>query len=406
MTVRLRKPHPEQRRFLDSPAKRKILRAGRRGGKTTVACLYAVKRFLDGARVLYAAPTADQLQAFWFEVQRALREPIDAGLYVCNQTEHSITMPQTKQRIRGKTAWNADTLRGDYADELILDELQMMEPSAWNEVGAPMLLDNDGTAVFIYTPPRPYQNAHGYKFAAALFARGAADETGEWEAFHFTSHDNPHLSRTALKRMASDMTADAYQREIMAEDSTEDPSALWTRAMIDASRVDVLPPSPTRIVVGVDPPGGETECGIVAAAVVGAHVYIFADRSVKASPQTWGRTVISLAQDVKADIIVGEKNYGGDMVEHVIAPLLAEAKLNVRFKMVTATRGKAVRAEPVVAGFERGSVHIVGSLSALEDEMCVWVPGSTKDSPNRVDAAVWAVSELTQVGGSVRFGGL
>ncbi len=144
---------------MDSTAKRKVIRAGRRGGKTVGMSIFAVEQFLAGHRVLYAAPTAEQLDTFWRHVKAALREPIDAGLFRKNETEHFIDLERTEQRIRAKTAWNADTLRGDYCDVLILDEWQLMNEEAWDRVGAPMLLDNNGDAVFIYTPPS-YSSGH------------------------------------------------------------------------------------------------------------------------------------------------------------------------------------------------------------------------------------------------------
>src|SRR5687768_11919722 len=117
----LKKPHLQQLAFMHSTAKRKIIRAGRRSGKTTGVALYAIQVFLQGRRVLYAAPTSDQLDQFWREVKTAPASLIDAGLFVKNESERSIECPGTSQRLRAKTAWNADTLRGDYADLLILD---------------------------------------------------------------------------------------------------------------------------------------------------------------------------------------------------------------------------------------------------------------------------------------------
>ncbi len=159
--VLLKRPHPQQRAILLSRAKRKMIRAGRRWGKTTVAAILAVEQFLAGRRVLYAAPTDEQLGKFWREVKWALAEAIEAGAFHKNETEHTIERPGTNQRIKAKTAWNADTLRGDYADLLILDEWQLMDETAWDDVGAPMLLDINGDAIFVYTPPslarKPYR---------------------------------------------------------------------------------------------------------------------------------------------------------------------------------------------------------------------------------------------------------
>ena len=140
ITIRLPEPHSEQERVIDSPAKRKVVRAGRRGGKTVGVGILAVEKFLEGRRVLYGAPTTEQVGRFWTTVVRALEPAIDAGFVRKNETEHLLEFPGTEQRIRAKTCWNADTLRGDYADLLMLDEYQMMNEDTWEVVGAPMLL--------------------------------------------------------------------------------------------------------------------------------------------------------------------------------------------------------------------------------------------------------------------------
>jgi hypothetical protein len=99
-----------------------------------------------------------------------------------------------------------------------------------------MLLDNNGDAVFIYTPPslhsRGTSKARDPRHAAKLFQRAQADTTGRWEVFHFTSHDNPHISDISLAEVAADMTHLAYRQEILAEDVEEAPGALWTRATL------------------------------------------------------------------------------------------------------------------------------------------------------------------------------
>src|SRR5258706_9528423 len=125
--VLLKKPHRFQEAFLQSKAKRKVVRAGRRSGKTTGVAILAVQAFLKCRRVLYAAPTAEQIGRFWKEVKTALAPPIEAGVFSKNESDHTIERAGTDQAIKAKTAWNADTLRGDYADLLILDEWQLMD---------------------------------------------------------------------------------------------------------------------------------------------------------------------------------------------------------------------------------------------------------------------------------------
>ncbi len=381
------KHHPKQRAFVKSEAKRKVVRAGRRGGKTTGAATLAVRAFLGGRRVLYAVPTQEQVDRFWFECKRALAEPLDIGLFYKNETRHIIERPSTEQRIRGKTAWNADTLRGDFADLLILDEYQLMGEGAWDRVGAPMLLDNNGDAVFIYTTTR------GLHHSKKLYKQAKADETGRWASFEFSSFDNPYISREALDEITGDMTALAYRMEILALEIDDDPRALWNREDIEGSRVTQHPPL-ARIVVGIDPPGKATgaECGIVVAGIDAAgHGYVIEDRSLQASPATWGSAVVTAYNHNKADRVVAEVNFGGEMVENTLRTVQGGARLS--YKPVHASRGKMIRAEPIAALYEQGKVHHVGQFSELEDQQCTWVQGEGP-SPDRVDALVWVLTEL------------
>jgi hypothetical protein len=396
MTVRLPKPHCKQIEFLRSTAKRKVIRAGRRGGKTYGVSIYAVEKFLEGKRVLYATPTQEQVDRFWYLVCDSLREPIEQGIFYKNETKHLIELAGTEQRIRAKTAWNADTLRGDFADELILDEFQLMNEDTWGVVGAPMLMDNNGNAIFIYTPPslqsRSVTKANDPQHAAKLFKKAAADTTGRWQAFHFSTYDNPYIDKTVIDDLANDMSSIAYRMEIMAEDIDEAPGALWKRNNIEKYRVDKSPQL-KRIVVAIDPSGSDKttsdEAGIIVAGIDGAgDGYILEDLSGIYSPNAWAHRAISAYYEWDADRIVAEKNYGGDMVATVIRNMSPE----VSYKDVTASRGKYLRAEPIAAFYERGKVHHVGRYNKLEDEMCLWLPGDK--SPNRMDALVWALTDL------------
>jgi len=363
-TVKLRNPHPKQGLIRQSLAKRKVVRAGRRGGKTVIAAEICIDKFLEGLRPLYATPTSDQLETWWFEIKRALAEPIEAGVYKKNETEHTIEREGTKNRLKGKTAWNADMLRGDYSDFLVLDEYQLMNEDTWEVVGTPMLLDNDGDAMFIYTPPslhsRSVSKARDPRHASKMFAKALLDTTERWEAFHFSSHENPHISEVALRDITQDMTKLAYRQEIEAEDIDEAPGALWTRELIDSTRV-VRYPDLVRIVVGVDPTGSRgNETGILVAGVgANGHGYILDDKSLLGSPGEWANAVLTAFNRNQADMIVGESNYGGDMVESTIMQAAKNQGQIIRYKNVHASRGKAIRAEPVVANYEHGKIHHV-----------------------------------------------
>lgn len=399
LTVTLPKPHPMQQAIIDSVAKRKIVRAGRRSGKTIVASIIAVKAFLAGERVLYAAPTEDQVATFWYAIKDALRDPIDADVFRKNEVYHTVELDGTKQRIRAKTAFNPDTLRGDFASVLILDEYQLMSEDTWGLVGAPMLLDRDGGALFIYTPPsltsRSMSKARDPMHAAKTFKKAQQDKSGRWQAFHFTSFDNPYINAQALDEITKDMTQLAYRQEIRAEDVEESPGALWTRKLINANRVTEHPDL-VRIIVGVDPTGSlGNETGIVIAGVgTDGHGYIIDDKSLLGTPGEWADAVLTAYNHNKADMIVGETNYGGDMVEATITQAASISNTTCRYKNVHASRGKAVRAEPVVAQYEHSRIHHVGEFPFLEEEMVTWVPGVSRNSPNRIDALVWAITEL------------
>lgn len=396
----LKVPHERQLDFLESPAKRKVIRAGRRGGKTTGVAILAVQAFVAGRRVLYGVPTQDQADKFWYEIKTALEPSITSGQLVKNETRRLIERPGTEQRLRCKTAFNADSLRGDYADLLILDEYQLMHEGAWQDVGAPMLLDNDGDAVFIYTPPsrrtRHLSRADDPRHAAKLYAKAEADGTGRWAAFHFTSHDNPHISAAALGELAGDMTAHSIRQEIDAEDLDDVPGALWTRSNLDATRVASIPEL-SHIFVGVDPSATASgdAWGIVVAGkgLDDGHGYVLADVTMHGSPRACAIEAVAAYHKFEADLIVAESNQGGEMIQTVFQTI--EDAPPVR--LVHASRGKLTRAEPIAALFEDRRFHLVGSYAALEDELVSY--DGSPPSPNRLDALVWAATELHIGGG-------
>lgn len=349
-------------------------------------------------------------------INQALAEPIYGGVFYKNETEHIIELKGTEQRLRGKTAWNANTLRGDYADKLTLDEFQLMDEDTWELVGAPMLLDNNGSVTFIYTPPSLHSRAgskakdpqHAAKMYKKFKARMDAGNP-RYYAASFTSHDNPYISAEALEEITDDMSALAYRMEILAEDIDEAPGALWHRRRTTIGAQEVMGleenrvyafPDLVRVVVGVDPSGSSTgnACGIVCCGLDrDKHHYTLADDSLQGTPDMWAREACKCYHVHKADLMVAEKNFGGEMVEKVIRD--TDPTVNVR--LVNATRGKAIRAEPISALTEKGRDHMVGSFPALEDELCLWTPGDEK-SPNRLDAKVWADTALTIPLGEVK----
>jgi phage terminase large subunit-like protein len=188
------------------------------------------------------------------------------------------------------------------------------------------------------------------------------------------------------------------RQEILGEFIEERPDALWSRDLIERSRVDAAP-ALSRIVVAVDPPAtshaGSSACGLVAAGVgEDGVIYVLADATVAGlSPAGWAGRAVALWRSLAADALVVEVNHGGDMVRAV----LAQADPDVPVTSVTATRGKFLRAEPVAALYEQGRVKHTGMFAKLEDEMCDFGPTglSSGRSPDRLDALVWAVASLS-----------
>jgi phage terminase large subunit-like protein len=232
-------------------------------------------------------------------------------------------------------------------------------------------------------------------FIAAQAAEKRMVEEGKeprWRTFHFSSMQNPYISKSALEEITQDMTSLAYRMEILAEDVTEVPGALWKRDTIEQTRIltAMRDSEWDMIVVGVDPSATSTgdEAGIITAAKKGSHGYTLADNSVQGSPAMWAGMAVKAYRDRKANKIVAESNNGGEMVAQVIH----QVDPNVPVELVHASRGKATRAEPVSALFEKGGGHHCGYFPYLEDEMCLWQPGGP--SPNRLDAMVWAMTGL------------
>ena len=260
-------PHSKaQEDFVRCMAKRQIIRAGRRFGKTVGTAIKDVEAFLgvcsacrgqgcelckntgrvSWQRVLYAAPTAEQVGKYWYEVCAMLAPAIDARRFYKNETEKYIEIPGTERRLKAKTAWNADSLRGDFGSKVTLEEFQLMNEDVL-EVVVPMLADTDGTLVVIYTPPslksEGINRARDPRHASKLYKKWEADTTGRCKVFHFTSFDNPTLSQEALNEMSSEMSIEAYRREILAEDDEIESSWLvynkFKEAMNKVRRFDI-----------------------------------------------------------------------------------------------------------------------------------------------------------------------
>jgi phage terminase large subunit-like protein len=215
-----------------------------------------------------------------------------------------------------------------------------------------------------------------------------------------TMRNAKNLAPTFLREIVSRYEGTRlYRQEVLGEYLEEAEGALWARDQIDRTRV-VAAPELVRIVVAIDPAvtsdAESDETGIVAAGLGrDGHGYVLEDISGHFTPDAWAQRAVAALDRLQADRIIGEANNGGDLIEHTLRTVRA----NVPYRKVIASRGKAARAEPVAALYEQGRVHHVGGFAALEDQLCGWEPLSGDRSPDRLDALVWALSELMLEGG-------
>ena len=289
------------------------------------------------------------------------------------------------------TLYNAtepDQLRGPQHDLAWADELAKWAYAreSWDQLQFGLRL-GDHPRVCITTTPRPIPLLKEIlSDPRTVTTKGATMDNSANLAASFMEQITAKYAGTRLGR-----------QELEAEILDDVPGALWTRKMLDDQRVKDAPEM-SRVVVAIDPSGTDgndegDEIGIVAAGRgVDGRGYVLGDYTCKLSPDGWARRAITAYYQHEADRVVAERNFGGAMVRAVIR----SADGGVPFKEVTASRGKAARAEPVSALYEQGRVSHIGSLPLLEDEMCLMTASGYmgERSPNRVDALVWALTEV------------
>jgi phage terminase large subunit-like protein len=286
-----------------------------------------------------------------------------------------------------------DQLRGFSGDTAWLDEFaKFSNPrDCWDNLEFGMReASTDQPRRLITTTPRPLQILTEIeKLKSTIVVVGSSYEN--------RSNLDPKWFSDTLARYEGTRLG---RQEIRAEILDDMPGALWTRDMLEKATIKDKPPEFRRVVVGVDPSGtaggdedGGNSIGIVAVGLgMDGLAYVLADNTCSLSPAGWGRRTIETATAYKADRIVAERNFGGAMVEHVIRTCDKNASL----KLVTASRGKVARAEPIAALYEQGKVKHVGSFPEMEDQMCAFTAEgyAGEGSPDRADALVWALTEL------------
>lgn len=358
-----------------------LILAGRGWGKTRTGAEWVRQTVKHYQYVNLIAPTADDARDIMVEGESGI-------LNICNDRERPRYVP-SKRRLEWQngatslifTADEPERLRGKQHMALWADEIAAWRyPEAWDQAMFGLRLGDNPRAVAT-TTPRPVRIVRELLGArTTVTTRGTTYENQANLAPAFFEQIISKYENTRLGR-----------QELNAEVLDDVEGALWTRERIKIAR---YVPDLVRVVVAVDPAGTHRkesdETGIVVAGVgVDGFGYVLADRSCCLSPDGWARRAVAAYHEFRADRIVAEVNYGGDMVEQTIRTV--EPK--VPYKKVHASRNKYPRAEPVAALYEQGRVFHAAAFNELEDQLVSWTPESGT-SPDRLDALVWSLTEL------------
>ena len=311
----------------------------------------------------------------WSPTNRCLTWPNGAKAWVYNATE-----PDQLRGPQHHAAWSDELAKYRYMQE------------TWDQLQFGLRLGEHPRAL-VTTTPRPLP-----------LIKKLIDDPDTVVTRGATLDNQANLASNTVKQLYERYGGTRLGRqELEGEILTDIPGALWNRDTIDEARVFKVPEDLERVLVAVDPAvsnnEGSDEHGIV---VVGlardrdgyARGYVLEDGSLRGNPEDWARKAVSLYRTWQADKIIAEKNQGGQMVESTIKAV----DRSVPVKLVHASRGKVVRAEPISALYEQKRVHHVGRFDSLEDQMCMFsidnIRSISNGSPDRVDALVWGLTEL------------
>lgn len=363
--------------------------AGRGWGKTRTGAEWVREQVKSGARRI----------ALIAETQKDLEEVMINGesgiLAVFPEHERPkvrykpvrLTFPNGATAL-GYNATEPKQLRGPQFDAAWCDELAKWRYAreTWDMLQFGLRL-GEHPRVMVTTTPLPIELIKSMiagKEGKIVVTRGKTSDNASNLAAPFLQKIREKYEGTRLGR-----------QELNGEILGDMPGALWTLASIDAYRISELPQC-GRIVVSVDPAVTNSEAsdehGIIVAGEHQQRGIVLEDASIKGTPADWARRAVSLYRTWQADGIVVEVNQGGDMVAHT----LRTVDPNVRIIEVRATRGKHVRAEPIAALYEQGKVAHLGAFPELENQMTQMTSAGYQGdgSPDRVDALVWALTEL------------
>ena len=367
-----------------------MMRFGRGGGKTRAANEYALDhlRHNPKARIGMGAATISDARTVVAEGE--------SGLITIAPTEFNYNRSLLEARhinggyVKFLGAEEPNRWRGPQWTLLCLDELASWPRESYDQAMLGLRLGEHPRCI-IATTPRPL------KWLKAI------EEDSTTVVTRATSRDNPHVSEVFRTRILSRYAGTRLGRQEIEAEYVEDfEGALWQRNWIDGHRVLRCPVPLRRVVVAIDPAvtaNQDSDQTGIAGAGLGedGEYYVLHLMGYRLSPDGWARRAVALYDQFEANRIVGEVNNGGDMV----ASTIRSVRQGLPFKTIHASRGKAVRAEPVAALYEQGKVHHVGVFAEAEDQMAAFPVATEHD--DLVDALVYAITELMGGMGNVRF---
>jgi phage terminase large subunit-like protein len=366
-----------------------LLRSGRGAGKTRTGAEWVISRARQKAHppIALVGQTKADVRDTMIELGESSILKVSPPWFtpIYEPSKRRLTWPNGVVAI-AYSGDEPDQLRGPQHGAAWIDELAKMRyPQAtWDNMELGLRL-GDNPQVVVTTTPRPIP-----------IIKQLITDPDTIDRVASTYANIANLSPSYIKRVIRKYEGTHLGRqELHGQLMDDDPRALWSRELLERTRV-TRPPDLHRIVVAVDPPAGSGQAGIVVAGIATVsgetHGYTLEDASTPegVKPAVWGSAAVAAYHKWGADMIVGEVNNGGDMIEDVIRNV--PDGRNVAYKTVRATRGKYTRAEPVSNLFEQDRAHHVGQFADLEDQLCTWIPG--QDSPDRLDAEVWVYTEL------------
>lgn len=378
-----------------------LILAGRGWGKTKTGAEWVREQVAGGRqRIALVGPTAADVRDVMVEGESGL-------LNICPPWDKPIFQPSKRRLIwpNGAKAFlysaeEPQRLRGPQHDAAWADELAAWKyvQETWDQLQFGLRL-GDNPQACITTTPKPIP----------LLRELLADPNC------VPTRGSTYENRGNLAKAFTDKIVKRYegtrlgQQELHADLLDDVPGALWPVETLLKSHVSSHPDL-QRVVVAVDPSGsdgadeGDAQGIVIAGLGVDGRGYVLADWSCKMSPAGWGKRAVAAFHKYSADRVVAEKNFGGEMVRFVIQT----AGKSVPCELVNASRGKVVRAEPVAALYEQGRIShviarpadpaepVINPLAELEEEMRLTATNGYfgEDSPNRMDALVWALTDL------------